>query len=173
MTRTATAAVDFLPFSKLTQVNLAPRIRSLLEGVYQTAWPTVDTALERALDDLDTALFKYAERAPNVNEQNRCFESLREFRRRRADFLMACRDLVQRSMVALVDPKVTDQGLHVGKMPELSLVDPSDFEEEMALSEIAAKAEIRATNALQALSYRLGVIGGGAPIEPARRHRRS
>ena len=67
----AGAAMDFLPFSRLTQANLAPRVRSLLEGVYQASWPQLDAGIERALSELDQDLFKLAERAPNVNEQNR------------------------------------------------------------------------------------------------------
>lgn len=170
MSRSGNTAVDFLPFAKLTQMQLAPRVRSLLEGCYQTTWPTAEAALERALDELDRDLFKGAERAPNVNEQNRSFEGLREFRRHRSEFLLAFRDALQRSVLALVDRSVIDESLHVvkaksGKGPELSLVDPSELEEELALSEIAAKAELRASSGLQFLGYRFGVIAASAPIE--------
>lgn len=162
----AGAAMDFLPFSRLTQANLAPRVRSLLEGVYQASWPQLDAGIERALSELDQDLFKLAERAPNVNEQNRCFEGLREFRRHRGEFQAAFRDAVQRSMLALVDSKVQDDSLHALKRSsELSLVDPSELEEELALTEIAAKAEIRASTGLQHLAYRFGVIAARAPVE--------
>lgn len=170
MSRGGSAAVDFLPFAKLTQVALAPRVRSLLEGVYQLAWPGIDGSLTRALDELDRELFRQAERAPNVNEQNRSFEGLREFRRHRGDFQQSFRDALQRTMLALIDRQIQDDSLHVvkqktGKLSELSLVDPAELEEELALSEIAAKAEIRASAPLQFLSYRFGVIAGSAPIE--------
>lgn len=170
MSRTGNAAVDFLPFAKLTQMPLAPRIRSLLEGSYQTAWPLIESCLERSLDDLDHDLFKQAERAPNVNEQNRSFEGLREFRRHRSEFQLAFRDALQRSMLAMLDPNLQESAVQgtkakPGKGNELSLVDPTELEEELALSEIAAKAEIRASTGLQYLAYRMGVIAGTAPIE--------
>ena len=170
MSRSAVTAVDFLPFSKLTQASLAPRVRSLLEGTYQAAWPLVDAGVERALDELDLELFKRAEKAGTSNDQNRSFEGLREFRRRRGDFLLAFRDLVQRAMLALVDKKLLDEAppplrSRARAISELSLVDPEELEQELALGGIATRAEIRANASLHALAYRFGVIAGSGPLE--------
>jgi hypothetical protein len=170
MSRSSVTAVDFLPFSKLTQASLAPRVRSLLEGTYQAAWPLVDAAVEKALDELDQELFKQADKAGNVNDQNRSFEGLREFRRRRADFVAAFRDLVQRGMLALVDQRLLDEAppplrSRSQAISELTLVDPLELEQELALGEIAARADIRANASLNALAYRFGVIAGTGPLE--------
>ncbi len=162
----AGAAMDFLPFSRLTQSSIAPRVRSLLEGTYQTIWPQLEAGIDKALTELDQELFKHAERAPNVNEQNRSFEGLREFRRHRGEFQALFRDAIQRNLLALVDSSVQDESLQpVKRKVELSLVDVSELEEELVLSEIAAKAEIRASAGLQYLAYRFGVIAGRAPVE--------
>lgn len=170
MSRSAVTAVDFLPFSKLTQANLAPRVRSLLEGTYQTAWPLLDAGVEKALDELDLELFKQADKAGNVNDQNKHFEGLREFRRRRADFIGAFRDQVQRGMLALVDEKLHEEAPpplrpRAQAISELSLIDPVELEQELILGEIAARADIRANAPLHALAYRFGVIAGSGPLE--------
>ncbi|MCB1612003.1 MAG: DUF1631 domain-containing protein [Xanthomonadales bacterium] len=169
MSRSASPAADFLPFAKLTQKNIPPRVRSLLEGLYQTAWPTLEEGVGKALDDLDRDLFAQAERVMNSNEQQRFLESNRELRKQRGAFTLACRDAVQRTLLCLVDPSIeevtlTSQKRGVGK-DQLSLVDTAELEQQLALSEIAARAEIRASNALQALSYRLAVIVGRAPMD--------
>ncbi|MGE4071982.1 MAG: DUF1631 family protein [Lysobacterales bacterium] len=169
MSRSASPAADFLPFAKLTQKNIPPRVRSLLEGLYQTAWPTLEAGMSKALDDLDRDLFSQAERVMNSNEQQRFLESNRELRKQRGAFALACRDAVQRTLLCLIDPSIeeatlTKRNRDAGK-DKLSLVDTADLEQQLALSEIAARAEIRASNALQALSYRLAVIVGRAPID--------
>ncbi len=169
MSRSASPAADFLPFAKLTQKNIPPRVRSLLEGLYQTAWPTLESGISKALDELDRDLFAQAERVMNSNEQQRFLESNRELRKQRGTFALAFRDAIQRTLLCLIDPSIeevtlTNRKREVSK-EQLSLVDTADLEQQLALSEIAARAEIRASNALQALSYRLAVIIGRAPMD--------
>jgi len=170
MVRSAATAVDFLPFSKLTQVNLAPRVRSLLEASYQAAWPKFDEAVARALDDLDQEIFKQAEKSANVNDQNRNYEAMREFRRRRADFVLALRDLLQQGILALVDPSLVSVSIppvpvRPARTAELRLVEPTELEQELVLTEIAARAEIRANAPLLGLAYRFAVIAGNPLLE--------
>lgn len=170
MSRGATAALDFLPFAKLSQANLAPRVRHLLEGSYQVSWPVLEPVLGKALEALDAELFKLADQARSSGEQQRYFDSLREFRSRRSDFVRGFRDTLQRCMLALLDPKVRDESLRSAQRSgadsiELSLIDPADLEEDLVLSEIAAKAESRANRQLYALAYRYAVIAGRPPLE--------
>lgn len=169
MSRSAAPAPDFLPFAKLTQKSIPPRVRSLLEGLYQTAWPLLESGMGKALDDLDHDLFAQAEKVMNSNEQQRFLESSRELRKQRGAFILGSREALQRSLLALLDESVeapvkSRRHQDAGKS-QLSLVDPAELEQQLALSEMAARAEIRASNALQALSYRLGVIAGSAPLE--------
>ncbi|MCB1612007.1 MAG: DUF1631 domain-containing protein [Xanthomonadales bacterium] len=169
MSRSPNATSDFLPFAKLTRRNIPPRVRSLLEGLYQTAWPALESGLAKAIDDLDRDLFAQAERVMNSNEQQRFLESSRELRRQRGAFVTASRDALQRTLLSMVDPSVEDVSFtHRGKdgsKDQLSLVDPAELEQQLAMSEISARAEIRASNSLQALSYRLAVIAGAAPLD--------
>lgn len=169
MSRGASNELDAYPFVKLAQSRLPPRMRGLLEGAYQAAQPIIDSALSRALDELDRDLLAHTERGTNVSEQNQCFASLREFRLRRADFMQACRAGVQRSMLALIDPSVPDETLQVVTVRDSRIApdapDAATREEDLTLSQIATRAEIRAGLELQALAYRFGVIAGSAPID--------
>lgn len=172
MNRTAASAADFLPFAKLTRVSIAPRVRSLLEGAYLQLWPSIEPALKRALDDLDGDIFKQADRAPNSNEQHRHLEAMREFRRRRGDFEHAFRESFQREVISLVDPSLRPHDTAASnktgavKAGQLSLVDPGELEEELALSEISARAEMRNSSILHGFAYRLAVIADAPPLEP-------
>lgn len=169
MSRSASPSADFLPFAKLTQKSIPPRVRSLLEGLYQTAWPPLESGLGRALDELDRDLFVQAEKVMNSNEQQRFLEGAREFRKQRGAFITAFRDALQRSIVCLLDTEIQAPTLKSRRRgtseDQLSLVEPAELEQQLAMSEIAARAEIRAGNALQALSYRIAVIVGRAPID--------
>jgi hypothetical protein len=161
--------LDPYPFVKLAQSGLPPRVRGLLEGAYQAAQPVIEGALTSALDALERDLLAHAERASNAAEQNQCFASVREFRLRRADFMLACRAGVQRSMLASIDPSVHDETLKIVTIREAEghpgAVEVAGREDDLTLSQIATRAEIRASNELQALAYRFGVIIGSPPIE--------
>lgn len=166
----SSSEVDFLPFAKFVQVDCPARVRGMLEGVYQVAWPAIANALQQALAQLDDDLFRHAERAPNVNEQNLSFEGLRELRRHRGEFLAACREGVQRSLLHLADAAVPVDELRTvepagGRRAQLSLVDPVHLEQVLVLTEVATRAEMRASDELHALAYRLAVIVGAAPFE--------
>ncbi len=170
MSQAASSEVDFLPFAKFVHAECPTRVRNMLEGLYQHAWPAIAGALQQALAQLDDDLFRHAERAPNVNEQNLSFEGLRELRRRRGEFLAACRDGVQRALLHLVDPAVPVDQLRTvdpagGRRAQLSLVDPVHLEQVLVLSEVATRAEMRASDELNALAYRLAVVVGTAPFE--------
>jgi hypothetical protein len=157
--------LDPYPFVKLAQSGLPPRVRGLLEGAYQAAQPIIDAALTRALDELERDLLRHAERTSNAGEQNQCFASVRQFRLRRNDFTQTCRAGVQRSMLALVDPSVEDETLTIVSARESAGAADPVREDDLTLSQIATRAEIRASSELQALAYRFGVIAGSPPIE--------
>lgn len=161
---------DSLPFARLGPSSAPPRVLELLDGIWRTAWPLIDAALQRGLDELQSDLFGHAERAPNVNEQNHCFDALRELRQKQADFIARSCDGMQRSLLHLIDPGVARDQLNPAedggwRRSELSLVDPERFEEILVLTQIGTRAEMRAAEELHALAYRLAAISGGAPAE--------
>lgn len=157
---------DLLPFARLANLGLPPRVRSLLEGSFNVAAPTVEAALSRALDELDRDLQAHTERGSNAHEQSLCLASQREFRQRRGEFLTTCRSAMQRSLLALVNASVADAPAALAAGSAVSAgADAAARDEDMSLSQIASRAEIRAATGLQALAYRFGVIAGSAPIE--------
>ena len=160
---------ESLSFARLGQSTAAPRVLELLDGIWRTAWPLIGAALQRGLDELQSDLFGHAERAPNVNEQNHCFDALRELRQKQAEFIERSCDGMQRSLLHLIDDKVAldelSPGESVGRRTELSLVDPVRFEEILVLTQIGTRAEMRAAEELHALAYRQAAIVGGAPAE--------
>jgi hypothetical protein len=170
MSQAAGTEVDFLPFAKFLHKECPARVRGMLEGLYQVAWPAIAAALQRSFEQLEEDLFRHAERAPNVNEQNLSFDGQRELRRHRSDFIAACRDGVQRSLLHLIDAEVPRDQLRIGepaagRRTQLSLVDPVHLEQVLILSEVATRAEMRASDELNGLAYRLAVIVGSAPFE--------
>jgi hypothetical protein len=154
-----------------SRTDLAPRVRNLLEGILSACSSGLERALVATLNDVEMQLFKLAEQGRSNEQQHRCFETLREIKRGRADvaprYMLAMEDALarfDRQHEAAVDaPAQRRPGTPVKQ--ELSLVETSDLEESLALQELAAKAEIRQAPALSALGYRFGVLAGAPAFD--------
>lgn len=144
------------------RADLPPRVRSALENLLEHSCNWFEPAIRRALDQVENVLFGLAERAGNSAEQQRHFESLREVKLARAD--MAPRFLQQvEASLATLRPAPGTARAPVDPMPQntpLGLVDSGALEEDLALQEIAGKAEVRNSLDLNALAQRLAVIAG-------------
>jgi hypothetical protein len=154
--------VDFLPFAKLSNVTVSPRMRNVLEQAYQLTFKEIEAGLKRTLDDFEKELFKLADKAGNNQEQTRMFDALKAVRKSNSQVLMTCRDDYQRGMLGLFnrgseEKRSTTRG-------NLSLVDNNTLELDLAVSEIAARAEIKNSQALMYLDVRFAVVCGGAPV---------
>lgn len=159
--------MEFLPFSKLTDVAIAPRVRNLLEGSYEILWREVCAGLQRCLDDFEREQFKLADRATNADQQTRLLGAMKEVRRKRGDIELSTRRGLQRSMLALIDPRLQEDAGSGSAPLGLSLVDNTELELALATSSMAAKAEMRCSSVLFGLAIRFAVIGGGAPLTHA------
>ena len=157
--------MDFLPFSKLTQLNISPRVRNVLEAAYQLCWRELEQGIKRTLDEYERELFRNAEKAATNDLQNRCFEALKTVRKSNSVILIAMRNDFQRGMLALLQPeRVPSAGKVQLQNNNLALVDNTTLELELAMSELAAKAEIKSSQALTYVAIRFAVITGGAPV---------
>ncbi len=159
--------LDILPFTKYTSEPLPPRVRSLLEGAYQAAWHTLEPVLKRIVVDYEQALFKSADKARSTQEQSDYFAAMRELRKRAVDLEVAMREVLQRGMVSMV---TADGAREAAKedssgKPQLGLVETSELEENLALGEFSAKAEMRYASGLHYLSFRFAAIAGSPPID--------
>ncbi len=162
-----------------SRTDLSPRVRNLLEGVLSLCSSGLERALVTTLNELEMQLFKLAEQGRSNEQQQRCFETLREIKRGRADvaprYMLAIEDLLatfDRPRTPVDAPEKRRPGAAVKE--ELSLITTSDLEESLALQEFAAKTDIRQAQALFALGHRFGVLAGAPtfdaehlPIGPA------
>lgn len=144
------------------RTDLPLRVRQLLDELLEMCSARLEPALRATLSDLEQQLFKQAEQAHNNAEQQRCFESLREVKRGRADvaprFLLALEE-----QLAALDR--APSGGHGAGSDALKLVEQHELEEALALEEIATRAEVRCSAALYELGHRFGVMIAAPVIE--------
>lgn len=160
------ASAQPVPLS-LRGSGLAPRALTAVEGVYAFLAETLEKALRQTMNELEQALFRLAEQSRSNEEQQRCFESLREVRRGRAD-------LAPRFMVNLEDALATAGRVEVsvetkpkpGLRAGLSLVDNTELEDSLVLTEAASRAEMTCGAILQVLGQRFAVLFAAPAFEP-------
>ncbi|MEN6539122.1 MAG: DUF1631 family protein [Mizugakiibacter sp.] len=144
------------------RTDLPLRVRQLLDELLEMCSARLEPALRATLSDLEQQLFKQAEQAHNNADQQRCFESLREVKRGRADvaprFLLALEE-----QLAALDR--APSGGHGAGSDALKLVEQHELEEALALEDIATRAEVRCSAALYELGHRFGVLIAAPVIE--------
>ena len=146
--------------------DLPPRVRHLLEGTLSICSSRLEKVLAATLDDLEAQLFKRAEQSRSNELQYRCFDTLREIKRSRAD-------IAPRFMLALEDTLArfgqhrdsTAAHAHAPQLRELALVETKQLEESLALQEFSARAEIRQAQPLYALGHRMAVLAASPVID--------
>ncbi|MDE2257235.1 MAG: DUF1631 family protein, partial [Xanthomonadaceae bacterium] len=148
-----------------------PRVRQLIEGVLNLCSTSLERAIVAALDDTESQLFKLAEQSRSNDAQYRCFETLREVKRGRADvaprLMLAVEDKLARFDRNGTAPGANTAPVRAG-MParkELALVEARELEESLALQEFAAKTEVRQAPALFLLGHRFGVLAGAPAFD--------
>jgi len=155
--------MDFLPFAKLSNVSVPPRVRSILESAYQLLWKASEPKVKAALDEFERDLFRLAEKSGTNDAQNRIFEALKDSRKKNSQVLIRFRNAIQAASLALLTPRVEE--IKPGqKRTAMSLVENAALEEELAVSEISARSEIKCTQQLSYLAVRFAVVTGGAPV---------
>ena len=157
--------------------DLPPRVRSLLDGLFRHAAAYFQPLLTRALTEIETSLFQMAERAGNSAEQQRRFEALRAIKDARANVLPRFERRIEADLADVRragDDGATPAPARAARKT-LELVDSAVLEEDLALKEIAGKADVRNSQALSAFTHRFAVIAGGAvasteavPLGPSR-----
>ncbi|WP_146152066.1 DUF1631 family protein [Ahniella affigens] len=146
--------------------NLPARPRAALEGVLGLLATELERLIRTSLNDLEQALFKLAEQSRSNQEQQRCFEALREVRRGRADVGPRFFLHLETALASVgEDRRAPAFSKSKGGQRELSLVAAEDLDVSLALMEAASKAEIRNSQALFALGQRFGVLAEGPAFE--------
>src|SRR5262249_40038224 len=94
------------------------------------------------------------------------FESLREVKRARADVAPRYLLYFESLLAKLGEPDRAALAAEAARgFSELTLVDTRDLEENITLTEIAAKPEIRHSQPLYALGHRFGVLAGSPALD--------
>ena len=153
------------PPPTLAQRSFPRRVRMLLEGVLEYASDELERGLATTLNEQEQQLFKLAEQARNNDVQARCFESLREIKRGRADVIPRFLISLEASLASLREPPrlgaaFATQRTESGLSGQLALVEDVEMDEQVVLNEIAGRAEIRNSLVLFLLGQRFGVIAG-------------
>lgn len=147
------------PQTIAARADLPSRVRTLLEEQLGQCGASIEPTLGASLTELEQALFKLAEQARNSTEQQTALESLREVKRQRAD-------AAPRLLLAL-EQRLAALGLPATQAPQirfdLALVDHDEFDEAVALDDIATRAELRVSQTLFELGHRYGVLAA-APL---------
>lgn len=143
-----------LPQKLAERIELPPRVRTLLEEQLAECGARVEPLLRAGLTEFEQQLFKLAEQSRNNAEQQTAFESLREIKRNRADAAPQLLISLERRLAAL--------GLRSIAAPrtrfDLTLVDHDEFDEAVALDDIATRTELRVNPILFELGHRYGVL---------------
>lgn len=141
--------------------DLSPRVRQLLEELMAMASARLEPALRAVLSDLEQQLFKLAEQSHHNTEQQRCFESLREVKRGRADLTPRFVASLEEHLAGFDRAPVPAAKAAPGA--ELELLPAQQLEDHLAITEMSSHAEVRASAALFELGHRFGVLAG-APV---------
>src|SRR3954453_12025596 len=71
--------------SLASRTDLPLRVRNLLEGLLALCSSGLERAVVATLNEMEMQLFRLAEQGRSNEQQHRCFETLREVKRGRAD----------------------------------------------------------------------------------------
>jgi hypothetical protein len=159
--------VDLQVRQATQNLGTGDRLGELLRGVRATALKRLQGLVNTLFENIDDALFDLAEKAENNAVQTVYFDGMRKVRMKR----QVVERLFQEQLGKLFNDFASGR-LQPAKMEavaaasnELSLVDETELEENLAISSTVAKAENRLAPQLNALNQRLSVLRGGASVE--------
>ena len=154
-------STDRTPQTLAERADLPARVRSLLQEQLAECGARIEPALRASLTEFEQQLFKVAEQATNDAGQQTAFESLREVKRTRAD--------AAPRLLAMLEGRLATLGLPQTRAMEarfdLALVDHDEFEEAIALDDIASRTELRVSQILFELGHRYGVLAASPLLD--------
>lgn len=169
---------DDAPTTLARRSDLPPRVHAMLGELLAQTRTYFTAALAKTFDEIEDALFTLAERSSSNTLQQKRFEALREIKRARADVAPRFLRHVEAGLArvrTLQRAKAAQRSAADPTQTPLELVDTTVLDENLALREITSKSEIRHSQALYALSRRLGVLAASpawpndtSPLGPSR-----
>ena len=159
--------------------DLPPRVRHMLTGLLGLCTRSLADSLGAALDEFEHELLRQAAKTRTIEQSRRCFDTLREVKRARAEavprFLVAIEDGLARFDQSSHTQQVEPPQGGARQTTELSLVETSDLEESLVLQEMVMKSDVRQSLTLHDLGHRFAVLAEqpafdteSVPLGPAR-----
>lgn len=140
--------------------NRPSALPSPLMPIRKQAVDYFKSSLTTLFDNADDSLFEMADRAGSNTEQTLFFEAMRAVRLQRHRITKDCCHGIMRELEALADarPPVSVATLHSFELDTLSLVQPDELEETVALDSMIGRAVTRNKTALSHLSIRFNSL---------------
>jgi hypothetical protein len=145
--------------------DLAPRARHLLAQQLAECGGLLEPLLRNVLDDLQHELLRIAQQSSGGQAQHEAMEALHELKRARPRFQNQLMVLLEDRFAALgrSRPDVDHDAAH--DTDGLSLVDPKEFDQAMALEDLATRTELHAGSAIFDLCHRYAVLLAAPPLD--------
>ncbi len=138
--------------------DLPARLRGVLEELATTLTAHFEPALQQALLDFEQNLFKAAEQAPSNPEQESCYTSMREVKRHRRDAGSRMTAALEALLARFDRDSTLISVSHADRISHLELVHEQALELDLALRDIANRAEVQAAEPLFELAHRMAVL---------------
>ncbi len=150
--------------------DLPVRVHGTLVGLQMRTATYFEAAIARTIDEMERELFKLAEQSGSNAAQQTCFEGLRRLKLGRAGvapLFLQHTEAHLAQMRSTQEEKVPVVALHssANARRDLELVGVAAQDEELAVQEVASKAEVRNSQGLYALARRMAVLGA-VPVWP-------
>lgn len=143
-----------------TRTMPAPAVARTIGDLFDGLRARLREPMIAMFDALDDTLFDLGEHAHSGEIQQHHFDALRECRRQRGG--------VQERFLASLGQAGLDATGHSSQHNQLSLVDPDDLEEDLAVDSMATRTTQRLSAALHALDQRIGWLMGETALDPQR-----
>jgi hypothetical protein len=132
-----------------SRTDLPSRVKYLLEGTLAICSAALEPMLVVALNVVEVQLVKRTEQLGSGEERQRCFDTLREIKRRRADIAPQFTIALERSLARF---------RRACPAEDPALAQTPELQEVLGMQEFIARAEVRQAHALHALGHRFAVL---------------
>lgn len=150
------------------QQHASPHVHDILSGLLGLCAAELPLRISEALTESEKQLIRLADKA-TMDQQNRCFDSVRELQRSRAEVVPRFLRRIENSLARLGEQSedvALSSRLQIPTATQyrLTITEDAHLDESVVLSDIATRVEQRIREPLYALGQRLGELAGTPPF---------
>ncbi len=150
----------------LLAVTMPPRVRRVLVNVWETASGELARQLQVVLHEAELALGRVLDQNRGTQTGNAYAGALRSLRQHGPELVPCVMQALQAEVVHLHAPRASRRFEGLSAMGNgWSLVDEADTDEDAVLGDLAARADLRNSLALQLMGQRFGVLAGAPAFD--------